>query len=192
MYIYILYIKALKLLREWKIYWCNKVPYLMSKWYASVCDLRLNNSLSWTNRKLIKKKKKERNIVPIIQIKKRVLITHSENIGYDWKNLLYQKRIPYAFSHLFDVGLYFSSYLTLYNRASLLKFPFYSDFFNMYVLNEWYQMINLRKWILGKSKYVAWRARGSRLNTAKFLRTPFFIEHLWWLLLESLATIVNG
>ena len=63
-YIYILYIKTLKLLREWKIYWCNKGPYLMSKWYASICDLRLNNSLSWTNRKLIKKKKKKEKYCP--------------------------------------------------------------------------------------------------------------------------------
>ena len=27
--------------------------------------------------------------------------------------------------------------------------------------------------------------KGFSVNFAKFLRTPFFIEHLWWLLLKN-------
>ena len=52
-------------------------------------------------------------------------------------------------------------------------------------------MVNLRKKVLEISRYVAWGARKSRLNISKFSTAAFFIEHLWWLVLESLATIVN-
>ena len=29
------------------------------------------------------------------------------------------------------------------------------------------------------------------VNLVKFLRTPFFIEHLWWLLLKAIATLFS-
>ena len=51
------------------------------------------------------------------------------------------------------------------------------------------KVANLRPAILLKKKKKIWH-RCFPVNFVKFLRTPFFIEHLWWLLLRLLSLVL--